>query len=49
MEEDRKSVVKAWLFLLLSQVESSAIKDAKLTESGDTTTVAIQFERGKKL
>jgi len=41
-----KSKVKAWLFLLLSQVESQEIEDAKLNENGKTITVEIKFKRG---
>jgi len=42
-----KSKVKAWLFLLLSKVESDEIEDANLKESGKTITVEIKFKRGK--
>ncbi len=42
-----KERVKAWLFLLLSQVESQEIEDAELNENGKTITVKIKFKKGK--
>lgn len=45
MDEEKKAKVKAWLFYLLSMVESRKIVDAKLTESGDKLTVEIEFKR----
>jgi len=47
VEKELKSKVKAWLFFLLSRVESDEVETAKLLARGETITLEIQFKGGK--
>jgi len=42
--EDKKAIVKSWIYKWLSNLEVVDIREARRTESGDTETIVIKFK-----
>ena len=42
--EEKKALIKSWLYRLLSEIEVSSIDEAKETETGHTIIIEVTFK-----